>query len=303
MSRDDQQQVACRRPHLLSDCPNNLDIQVARQRGAHIVRLQFRNRRARLRIQPNRGQSSRALPPHDLRQVLKLPPTVSRAAGRDNSPHHAAGFSKRRREDRDAAIAHDAGNIRNLHAESQVRLVGAEALHRLLIRHARKRGCHSLVRRGRVGEARVQFLHQIEDVGLLDETHLEVQLSELRLTIGPQVLIPETSRDLEIAFDARHHQQLLELLRRLRERVEMAGVDARWHKIVSCTLRRALHQHGRLDFQEVAGIEEIADILHDLVPQRKVRRHPLSPQIEVAITEPQRLIDVRFLIDVERRRL
>ena len=57
----------------------------------------------------------------------------------------------------------------------------------------------------------------------------------------------------------------------------MAGVDARWHKIVSCALRRALHQHGRLDFQEVAGIEEIADVLDDLVPQRKVRRHPLSP--------------------------
>ena len=83
----------------------------------------------------------------------------------------------------------------------------------------------------------------------------------------------------------------------------MAGVDARRHKIVPSTLRRALHQHRRLDFQEVAGIEEIADILHDLVPQRKVRRHPLSPQIKVAITEPQRLIDVRFLVDIERRRL
>ncbi len=65
-----------------------------------------------------------------------------------------------------------------------------------------------------------------ENIVLLDKAHLEIELIELtRQTVGARVLVAETGRDLEIAVEARHHQQLLVLLRRLRQRIELAGMN------------------------------------------------------------------------------
>ena len=58
------------------------------------------------------------------------------------------------------------------------------------------------------------------------ERHLDVDLRELGLAVGAQVLVAEAARDLEVAVEARDHQDLLEELRRLRQRVELAVVDA-----------------------------------------------------------------------------
>ncbi len=53
-----------------------------------------------------------------------------------------------------------------------------------------------------------------EDVFLRDEAHLEIELVELAgAAIGAAVLVAEAGRDLEVAVEARHHDQLLELLR------------------------------------------------------------------------------------------
>src|SRR4029453_16608792 len=50
---------------------------------------------------------------------------------------------------------------------------------------------------------------------------------------GPAVLGAEARGDLEVPVEAGHHQQLLELLGGLRQRVELAGVHAGRHQIVS----------------------------------------------------------------------
>ena len=42
-----------------------------------------------------------------------------------------------------------------------------------------------------------------------------------------QVLVAEAARDLEVALEPGHHQQLLELLRALRQRVEAARDSTR----------------------------------------------------------------------------
>src|SRR5688572_31814158 len=47
-----------------------------------------------------------------------------------------------------------------------------------------------------------------------DEAHLEVELVELAgRAVGTGVLVAEAGRDLEVAVEARHHDELLELLR------------------------------------------------------------------------------------------
>ena len=69
-------------------------------------------------------------------------------------------------------------------------------------------------------------LHRFENVVLRHEAHLDVELIELAgQTVGARVLVAETRRDLEIAIETRHHQQLLVLLRRLRQRIELAGMN------------------------------------------------------------------------------
>ena len=54
----------------------------------------------------------------------------------------------------------------------------------------------------------------------LDEGGLDVDLGELRLAVGAQVLVAEAAGDLEVFLEAGDHQELLVLLRRLRQGVE-----------------------------------------------------------------------------------
>jgi hypothetical protein len=89
-----------------------------------------------------------------------------------------------------------------------------------------------------------------QHVFLRDEAHLEIELVELaRQTVGARVFVAEARRDLEIAVEARHHQQLLVLLRRLRQRVELARMDAARHQEVA----RALGRGGGQDRRRIFG--------------------------------------------------
>ena len=72
-----------------------------------------------------------------------------------------------------------------------------------------------------------------EDGGHLGEADLEVDLGELGLAVGAEVFVAEAAGDLEVAVEAGDHQDLLEDLRRLRERVEVAGVDAAGDEVVA----------------------------------------------------------------------
>ena len=80
-------------------------------------------------------------------------------------------------------------------------------------------------------------LHDLLHVLGRDERRLEIDLGELRLAVGAKVLVAEAARDLEIAVVPRHHQQLLVDLGRLRQRVELARVDAAGHEIVARAFR------------------------------------------------------------------
>ena len=82
------------------------------------------------------------------------------------------------------------------------------------------------------------------------ERHLDVDLRELELAVGAQVLVAEAAHDLEVAIRARDHQDLLEDLRRLRQRVELARVDAARHEEVARAFRRRLREDRRLDLPE-----------------------------------------------------
>ena len=124
----------------------------------------------------------------------------------------------------------------------------------------------------------------------LHKGHFQIELRELRLPIGPLVLVPEAAGNLVVAIQAGHHQQLLELLRRLRQRVELSWVQAARHDVVARAFRRRGSHDGRLNVEEVARVEEVAHVLDDAIAQHQVIAHPRTAQIEVAVAQPQRFI-------------
>ena len=142
----------------------------------------------------------------------------------------------------------------------------------------------------------------LEDL-LVDERHLDVDLRELRLAIEAQILVAEAAHDLEVALVARDHQQLLEDLRRLGERVELARVEPRRHEEVPRAARRVLHHERRLDLEEAVLAEVVARHARDLRARDQVLLQLGAAQIEVAILEAQRIVGVDVVLDRERRRL
>ena len=123
-------------------------------------------------------------------------------------------------EDLRGAVPADGREVAHLERHAQVGLVRAVFLHGLGVRQARERPLDL------PADEREEGFHQPlvegEEIVAVDEAHLDVDLGELGLAVGPQVLVPETADDLEIAVATRDHQGLLELLGRLGQGVEPA---------------------------------------------------------------------------------
>ena len=233
-------------------------------------------------------------------QVVEVLARIARAVRHDEPAHFAARLD-RVAEDREGRFGERRRQVLQLHAGAQVGLVGSEARDRVGIRHPRKR------RRRLASDKRHETAHQRledrEDQILGRERDLEVDLRELRLPIGAQVLVAEALGDLEVAVHAGDHQDLLEDLRRLRQREELARVDAARHEIVARPFRRRLREDRRLDLEEALLVEVAADLERHLVPQDHVLLQPLAPQVEVAVAQPHLFGDRGVFVDRERRRL
>ena len=104
---------------------------------------------------------------------------------------------------------------------AQIRLVRAVFQHRVGVADAREDRRHLAALGELVEDAADDGLERRPDVLLGDEAHLDVELVELAgQPVGARILVAEARRDLEVAVEARNHDQLLVLLRRLRQGVE-----------------------------------------------------------------------------------
>ncbi len=145
------------------------------------------------------------------------------------------------------------------------------------------------------------LLEDRADLDLRQERGLAVDLRELGLAVGAQVLVAEALGDLVVAVEPRDHQQLLEQLRRLRQREELAGVDARRHEVVARALGRRLGQHRRLDVDEAERVQVLADLDRDPVAQHQVVLHLRPAQVQHTVRQARRLGEV-LVVELERRR-
>ena len=195
------------------------------------------------------------------------------------------------------------GHVRDDQRVAQIGLVAAVFQHRFGVGNARKfasRG-HALAVCEFLEHARQHRLDSLEDVFLRDETHLEVELVEFGAAVCAQVFITETGCDLEIAIEAGDHQQLLEHLRRLRERVEAARVQAAGHEVVACALGARGAEDRRLELAETLVGHAAAQRGDNPVAQHDVGMHSLAAQVDETILEAGFLGIVLRRIDNQRQ--
>src|SRR5207248_11131598 len=110
-------------------------------------------------------------------------------------------------------------------------------------------------------------------------------------SIAAKVLVTEAARDLEVAIDARDHEELLELLRALGQGIDRPRLKPARDDEVAGAFGRALDEVRGLDLDEGVGVVDLADRLDEATPQQEPLLHRLAPQVEVAVLEPEGLVD------------
>ena len=190
--------------------------------------------------------------------------------------------------------------VGELLTESQVWLVRAKARHGVRIGHPQhRRGdlvADETPERGR------NRLTELEDVVLLDEAHLDVELGELRLTVGAEVLIAITTSDLVVALHASDHEELFEQLWALRQGVPGSGLQASRHQEVTGAFGGRAGQRGRLDLDKVSVGKNGTRSLVYLAAQANCRSGAGAAKVKVSVLEPRLLADGDALVDLERQR-
>ena len=108
-------------------------------------------------------------------------------------------------KDLEAGLAEDLGQVGDLEAIAQVRLIQAVFRDRLGVRDPSNRNLDPRLQDffPYVPEAAPDH---VQDVVFRDEGHLEVELGEFGLAIRAKVLVPIAAGYLKIAVQARHHQ-------------------------------------------------------------------------------------------------
>ncbi len=104
-----------------------------------------------------------------------------------------------------------------------------------------------------------QALVDLDHVLGVDEGHLDVELGEVGLAVGAQVLVAKAAGDLEVALEAADHQQLLEQLRRLGQGVEGPALEPARDEEVAGALGGGAGEHRGLDLDEALAGEELAN--------------------------------------------
>ena len=167
--------------------------------------------------------------------------------------------------------------------QAQVGLVDAVQPDRLVVAHLRER---RLQLDADARERRLQKAFDHAEDGLRPrEAHLQIDLGELGLAVGAQVFVAEAAHDLEVLVEAGDHQDLLEDLRRLRQRVELARMHAAGHQVVARAFGRGARHERRLDLVEALRVQIVANGDRHLVAQLDVALHLRTPQVDVAILQ------------------
>ena len=203
------------------------------------------------------------------------------------------------RKDLELGVGEDVGQVDQVHAIAGIGLVGAIGVHGLPVVHTTQRRRHLDAHAAEgVGQ---DLLERAHDVVLVHEGHLDIDLGELGLTVGTQVLVAEALGNLVVALNATDHEQLLQKLRGLRQGVEVARLDAAGNDEVAGALGRGLEQGGRLDLHELTVVQRLPNGKGKVGAQLEVGHHLGTTEVQIAIAQAGVLARLDAVLDLERR--
>ena len=204
-----------------------------------------------------------------------------------------------------AAVLQQLRDILAGQVNAQVGLVRAIALHGLQVWNPPEgRGGGHGIRAILGKDGRQDILQHRKNIFLGSKGHFHIQLIEFAGAAVPTgILVPKAGSNLEIVVKAGSHQQLLELLRRLGQRVEHAGMLPGRHQVIAGTLGRRGRQNGRGNLQEIMIGHGAAQRGNHLAAQDDVFLHLRIAQIQIAVLQPQGLIGFPAVVNLERQRV
>ena len=95
---------------------------------------------------------------------------------------------------------------------------------------------------------------------VVDKRHFTVELIEITIkTVGSGVFVTEARGDLEIFVNATNHEELLELLRRLRQGIKSAWVKPGGHEKITGAFRGRVGKNRCGDFGEIVVVHIITN--------------------------------------------
>src|SRR5208283_2917817 len=200
--RDHQQRVTAAQTGGLGGAPLLAVAEMARDRPLPAIVADFGPRETHLLARSERLGNFVELAPRELK-INRQPDRVYRFAARQRFSKHP-----------ERGAGETGAQVLQFESEPEVGFVAAEALHRFAVRHARK-GPRDFDVESALKDRSDHALGEIHDVVGARAGHLDIDLAELGLPVGAQVLVPEASRDLVIAVEAADHEELLQELRRL----------------------------------------------------------------------------------------
>ncbi len=232
-----------------------------------------------------------------LRELLE----ASELRARERTRHDEIADHGRTREHAELRSARHLRRVLDLETEAHVGLVGPIAEHRLGIREPREGTGGRRPTRGferRDDDPLEHLEHVLPD----RKRELEIELPEFELAIGAKILVAPAGCDLVVAVEPADHEQLLEQLRRLREREELARLQPDGDEEVARSFRRADGLARSPDVDEAQLVHRLPDRADHARREAEVPLHPVPPQVEVAVAQADGLVDV-LLVELERERV
>ncbi len=227
---------------------------------------------------------------------VQLPARLPGPAGHDHRPD-VGGL-----EDTERGLREKPGHVDQLTVEAQVGLVGSEPGHGVGVGDLRDRPGQLVP--GDLGpQPGDQVLGDLDHVLPGDEAHLDVHLGELGLPVGPEVLVTETAGQLPVPLQAADHQQLLEQLRGLGQRVPVTGLQPHRDQEVPGPLGRGPGQVRRLHVHEAMAAQDVGNQVASFRADAQRGGRLGAPHVQVAVAEPGLLVDLGRPLDRERQRV
>ena len=218
-----------------------------------------------------------------LRATLTSPllPCIELSARCRGTTLEQDGTDIRRLEHAERRVLEIVGQLDELVAESQIRLVGTVLVHRILPRDARQRKLDVIT--AGLPNRLDDLLGHRDDILLVDIAHFHIELRELRLAVSAEVLITVAACELIVAFDAADHEQLLEQLGALRQRIPRTRHQTGRYKEVASAFRGGLDEGRGFHLGEVHVFQRVARSLRHVGTQLQVALHLRTTQIKIPV--------------------